>query len=492
MRPNEIGLVENYLNVKDLLLSVCKRMVIIILAGCLVGGALGSYKFIKRAKTNDVLDAGTRLNSRETDIQYKERVQNIDRARDIADMIDNVNYQINKQREYIDESVYMDIDPENEYEAMAQIVLTLENNDTNGLDQILFSAYERDVKAGTFLNAYAEEYGTKPDYIKELISFWSSASDGTIINIDSSADRAGSIYIRIYGPTKEFVDDVLAMIIDEVQDVYNDLNTNIAPHTLNVVGTQSICRIDSGTRDGQINQIAKLDSLQKQVVSYGNSLDKVAEELGLSDKEEILEYFATNKKVEVDGVPEETSEVTLGLRAMLKPAIKFGVIGFAAGAFLAAAFFVLKYIFAVKIATQEQFFNQFSNIRKIGVLKPSGKRGKYATFIDIKSGDDSKMTPENNKKLISANYDNITKEFGKILITGTGDSKALGDAVKALGLRGDFRPDIFSDPDILKVIPDYDAVVIMEQRKVSTFKTVTSEIELISNAGTDIVGAIII
>ena len=79
-----------------------------------------------------------------------------------------------------------------------------------------------------------------------------------------------------------------------------------------------------------------------------------------------------------------------------------------------------------------------------------------------------------------------------MLITGTGDTKVMGEAVKVLGLKGDFKPNIFNDPDVLKTVPEYDGIVLVEQRKVSLIKNVANEIELISNGGTEIIGAIII
>ena len=68
----------------------------------------------------------------------------------------------------------------------------------------------------------------------------------------------------------------------------------------------------------------------------------------------------------------------------------------------------------------------------------------------------------------------------------------MGDAVKALGLKGDFKPDIFNNPDVLKVVPDYDGIVLIEQRKKSLKPVVENEINLLSNGGTKIIGAIII
>ena len=142
--------------------------------------------------------------------------------------------------------------------------------------------------------------------------------------------------------------------------------------------------------------------------------------------------------------------------------------------------------------SQAQFYGRFPFLEKIGVLKPTGKRFILSAFIDRKTDDDTKMSSENCNKLISANYSNLTKDYSKVLITGTADTKSMEDTVKNLGLKGDFKPDIFSNPDVLKAVPEYDAIVLIEQRRVSMYKTVKSEIKLLSNGGTEIIGAILI
>lgn len=483
---------ESEINIKDLILAVMKKLGVMIIAGAVLGGAMGSYKVLKRIKTNDVLDARSKLNDSETDVQYELRVQNINKARVYAEMIDNLNLQIDHQRDYIANSIYMQIDAENVYQSTAQITLTLQNNDTNGIDSALFGAYEREVKAGNYLDQYAKQINKKPDYIKELISFSSSAAGNTIISMDNNVNRVGSMYISVVGPSREFCDEVMDLVISKVQSVYNDLNTSVSPHTISLVGVQQIQKIDNSIRDSQLSHTGTINSLQNQITSYNDQLDKVAKELDLTDKEAILEYFVEHPDVKVNGIPSETSEVTVSRWGNIKPGIKYAAVGFIAGAFLIAALIVLKYIFGKKFSNQAQFFGVFPMIKKIGVLKPSGKRSKYGKFIDIKSEDDTKLSDENIKKLISANYANLTREFKKVLITGTGDEKAMSECVKSLGLKGDYKPDMFSNPDVLSLVPEYEAVVLIEQRNYSFLRGIEKEISLISNGGTPIVGVIII
>ena len=480
------------INFKDLFFTLLKKIFVMLIVGALIGGVLGGKKVIQRVKTNDVLDASMKLNESETSVQYELRVQNINRARVYVDMIANVNRQIDHQRTYISDSLYMQIDAENTFQTTAQITLTLKNNDFSGLDAALFGAYEREIKAGDYLDEYAKDINTKPDYIKELISFSSSNPNNPIVSIDSDLNTIGSMYINVYGPSEKFCDDVLNLIINEVNSVYGELNSSVAQHEISVVGIQHICKIDNGIRDSQINQIGKIDTLQKQIASYNDSLDKVAAELGVDSKEDLLEYFEVHEEVEVNGIPTTTSEKNVSRWSMIKPGIKLGILGFAGGVFIVVLFYCIKYLFGKRFTNQAQFFNKFSGIRKIGVMKPVGKRTKYAKFIDRLSEDDLGLSTDNTNKLIGINMENLAGDLKRVLITGTGNEEVAKKAIKSLSIKADYKPDMFKNPDVLRSVSDYEGIVLLEERNSSKYKNIDREIELIANSGVPIIGAIII
>lgn len=489
MDPNKKHVSE--LNIKDLCFACLKKIWIMLIAGAILGGALFTYYVSQVKKTSDTLDITKKLSASETSAQYEQRVLNIQRAKTYAEMIENTNLQIEYEKNYINNSLYMQIDPDNVYQSLAQFTLSIENNDVNGLDNAIFSAYEHEVKYGTIWDDYAAEIGTKPDYIKELISFSTSAASDSFISIDNIADKTGSIFISVTGPSREFVDDVMNRVIDRVNEVYIDVNSTVAQHSISFVGMQQFVKMDNGIRETQLGHTSRIQSLLANVSSYNESIDFLAKDLGVS-KNALHSYVLSHDFVEVDGIPTEVSEQVLSRKDNIKPSLKYIGIGFAAGALIVAFVVILFYIFSRKVKSQAQFFGVFVSVRKIGVMKPIYKRSKYTAFIDVKAEDDSKQSKENINKLISANYSNLTKNCNKVLITGTGDAKVMEEAVKELGLKGDFKPDIFSNPDVLKTVPDYDGVVLLEQRKVSLYKNVTNEIDLISNGGTEILGAIII
>ena len=489
--PNENN---SMLSLKDLLYALLRNLGIILIVAVLLGGVLFAYKITRTggsATGSNVLNISAQ-NEGESDVEYQLRKQKVGRAKDLANTITKINSQIDHQRRYLSDSVYMQIDAENVYETKVQYVITLKDNATAGVDRALVNAYQNAISSGTYLDDYAKEHDLKSDYIKEVISFESAVSDSTIFSTENGVSKAASFTAKIIGPSNEFTGDIAALIEEKVEASFGQLKNNVADHKITLVAVQDNIKVDAGIRDNQANQTTRIETLQKQIIGFNDALDQIAKDLGVSGKEEILEYFASEDLYGEAGVPAADNAENVSFWGTVKPGIKYGVIGFVAGFAVVAVILVLAYVFGKKITTQAQFFGKFKSVKKIGVMKPTGKRCKYTEFIDVRSEDDSVMSAENNTKLIANNYSNITKGLNKVLITGTGEKKAMEETVKKLGIKGDFKPDLFSDPDILKVIPDYDGVVLLEQRKVSLSKNIANEIDLINNAGTKIIGAIII
>lgn len=485
---------EYVIKVKDVLYVILKKLWLMIIVGLVAGAGLFYINFskVETVKSSDILDITKKLNASESDAKYQIRAQQVERARVLVEMIDNTNVQIDNENASLADSIYMQIDPNNVYLSTAQITLTVDSVEGNGIDSALFAAYEREIKYGDYLDEYAQEIGTSPDYIRELIGFSTGVANSSIINLSEDVDIKGSMYFFVYGPSREFVDETMNVVITKIESVHNTINDSIAPHTISLVGVQKISRIDSSVRDGQNAKIAQIKNLQDLIASYNSTLDSIAKDLELSDKSVLISYFRTHDRVEILGIPTEYSETVTNTKAKIVPNLMWLGIGFGAGALLIAVFVAIGYVFGKKILTQAQFFGLFLRIKRIGVMKPLGKRSKFIRFIDVKTEDDTKVSTEKCNGLISANYSNLTKDLNKVLITGTGDTKAMADAVKALGLKGDFKPDIFNNPEVLKAVPDYDGIVLIEQRKKSLKPVVENEINLLSNGGTKIIGAIII
>ena len=361
------------INIKDVIYVLLKKLWIMIIAGVIIGVSLCIYKIENRAKTYDVLDISKKLNVSETDIQYQLRLENVNKARAYTEMIDRVNVQIDSQRNYVSNSIYMQINPDNEFQSTAQIAITLNNNDVDGIDKSLFVAYENVIKSGNFLDDYAKAIDVNPEFLYELISFYDVSSEKAVLYADSDFNSQGTIYISVIGPSSEFCDDLMRRIIEEINSNYTLFNSTITSHKLSVIAVQQVVRIDDNLRNVQNSQSNRVDALQKQLLNYYDSLDKIAKDLGLSDKSVIIDYFNSHDEISVNGIPTEISEQDVSRSTMIKPGIKYAAVGFVLGVFLVAAVVIIKYFFGKRFITQAQFFSEFTAVRKIGVMKPNKK-----------------------------------------------------------------------------------------------------------------------
>ena len=252
---------DSMLSLKDLLYAVLRNLGIVLIVAVLLGGALFAYKITGKGVNvidNDVLNASQ--NEDESDVEYQLRLQKVGRARDLANTITKINSQIDHQRRYLSDSVYMQIDAENVYETKVQYVVSLTDNATAGVDRALVNAYQNAISTGSYLDEYAERNDLKADYIKEVISFDIAVSDSAIFSTENSVSKAASFTVKIVGPSNEFTGDVAALIEEKVSASFPQLKTNIADHKITLVAVQDNVRVDSGIRDNQANQTTRIET----------------------------------------------------------------------------------------------------------------------------------------------------------------------------------------------------------------------------------------
>lgn len=464
-------------NIKDMFYAVIRRIIIVVLAGVVLASSLFAYKYFQKANDENVLDISNKHDN-ESDIDYSERVLNVNRVEDTIRSIDTINQQINNQRQYVSNSILMQIDPMNEAVSSAQLLIIVDKKAPVGTGNALGSSYIQRLKNGEYLATLSEELGTEVGYIKELIGINFSEASSVVVDTEENNGFSVILTITIIGTDTDLTDIILNGILDEANNLCSELNESAISHTSNIVVKQSGYMFDNNTRDLQYNAANRFNVLQKQIDTYEETLDKLASELGVANKERLYSYFQYN----VEG----TSKSTLG------SAIKYAIVGFVIGAFLVLMVIVVDYLFSRKFSTQAKFFGRFPYIHKIGIAKPVSKRSPIAVFIDKKTGDDNELTVEYSTKLMAANIKNLTIDMKKVLITGTAEYEKINKLITGMGLEFDIKASIFNEPENLQSFSDYEGIIIVEQRNYSDCKLIAEEIELIGNANTRLLGAIII
>ena len=360
-------------NIRDMFYAVIRRIIIVVLAGVVLASSFFTYKYFQKANDENVLDTSKKYDN-ESDIDYSERILNVNRVEDTIHSIDTINQQINNQRQYVSDSILMQIDPMNEAVSSAQLLIIVDEKAPIGTGNALGSSYIQRLKNGEYLTSLSEDLDIEVGYIKELIGINFSESSSVFFDTEENNGSSVLLTITIIGTDTNLTDMILNEILDEANIVCSELNESAISHTANIVVKQSGYMFDNNTRDLQYNAANRFNVLQKQIDTYEESLDKLASKLGVANKERLYSYFQYNV--------EENSKSTLG------SAIKYAIVGFVIGAFFVLLVIVVDYLFSKKFSTQAKFFGRFPNLRKIGIVKPMGKRSPLAVFIDRKTGDD--------------------------------------------------------------------------------------------------------
>jgi len=470
------------IDIKDLLYVMLRKVILIFLTGIVVSGVIFCYKYFSSTKDSSkdfisFFDLSTKLPD-ETDVKYSERALDVNRAIDIINSIDVLKQQIENNRDYVSDSVFMQINPENEAVTTANLILNLNSTQSTKTDLALVSTYKQYILSGEYLTSFSEEKGIKQGYLTELITV-NYENSTLVINSSGDSGNVGVITITIIGPTIEFTDELMDLIVESIDNKNQELDKTVISHNVSFASRQSSYKVDTITRDKQISVTNRFENLQQQINNYDKSLENLASKYNI-DKSKWYGYLSFKE------VGDTSSSISI------KTLIKYIVLGFILGVFIALVIISLKYLFSNKFSTQTNFFSRYPNVKKIGVLRPLKKRSRFVSFVDKLSGDDSKLSDDIAYSLLVANIKNITKDMNNILFTGTAEADKVVSLIKKLDVKADVKPDFFSNPKILESISNYDGVILVEQRNFSDCRVIDEELILISNSCTKLLGAIVI
>ena len=464
----------------DLLIAVLKRTTIIIVVSIIMAAVGAIYGFFSKTEkgsgAGDVLNLSVRL-SGESDDEYENRVMNVSRAEELISSISEYNSRAELIGDYMDKSLLMKLDPLNTSVSYAQIVITCPN-ESSGMIEALCDAYSRVATSGDYQSAVEDKYGYEPGAIVELISCEVADSQSAEVLDSNTQYLSNSLTIQVFGADSEFTEYTLECILSEIQEKENELSDSLITNSISVVDRKNWVSFNQAVQKRQLDVLSSFDLIHNQINNRNSNLDSIAKQLGFADRSVFYNY-ATHK----------SSEPT---NKTISYYIKYSAFGFVAGLIIAVLFYIARYIWGSKIQTQNQFFTAFRNIEEIGVCNPIGKKHFIKSFFERVSSDDSGLSDEINKKIIKANYGYITRRTNRVLITGTADRDEASKLVADLNLKGDLKLDVFRNPDTLFEIDGYDGIVLIEQRDVSLKKTVSKEIELLTNSGKEVLGAILI
>ena len=514
---------ETEINIKDLL-TYCflhwrKALALMLIAGIVLGGAMGAKEGIKTSKLAEAYQ--TYLNDPDALIakqdnttyaqkngielpedeiltaeeqQILEEVATLDSINNMNDIIYTTRRDLMALTDYYNDSILMNVVPQYVPTAEADIMITVPDGAPANSVNVLIAAYVDYLKNGNYLDEYAEELGMDVKYLKEAVTVSditfgniddgaTSTGSGSGMNVSTDVDvnfavstadgsRVGIIVIKTVGTSAESALNLLQTIIDEVESYREATGETICEHETTVVNY--FFNMIKGDRIQvlQTETSEQLVDLQENLEIYVKSLKNLQKQHG---------NLTVNTMHKLPNVP----------LAAAKEGIKFGSIGLFAAFLFYALILIIKYIVSSIALTKSQLVNRFTlfdlGSTKDGEDKLYKHNGKFDKWLRKRG----RMCDANDKaaEAVAANLSVYGSELKSLLVIGTGDTaKSLKDKIKD---RKVYNADsLIDDPLARKLLLEVDAVILEVKYGQTKFEDIRDQLKLIMLSGKPVSGYI--
>lgn len=403
----------------------------------------------------------------EVDRQIKEYnilVENKKQAKIASrDKMDTLTEQLNAQREYLDNSVYMSVDPYRVHRATARYFVktnyeimpdkVYQNIDRTGS---IVNTYVAILTNEDFLTDLANQMNTELRFLQEILSVY-NAGDGVL-------------GITVTGENDVRTNQIMEYVIAGIESQKNTVEDTIDEFTITRIGLSNFTTVDNGMVDAQ--QAAK-DRLTGLMEAY-------------SEEQEHFE--------EIDEI--EIKEPGVTFSALIKGIIKFGIIGVVIGIVLVGVIAAVKYISGNEVYSAKLLGDRYESPV---IVKLTAVVNKKVNKLDmaIRNHEDRIVVDtydeDNSIQLMASYIDNVTKEGDKLLLIGELGTQKMNSLSEKLSKKLSRacvcgHGSIISDSEVVKKCSEADRVVLVEECGKSRYSDITKEIDLVKTYNLDMLG----
>ena len=440
---------ETEIDLLDLAKYLLRKIAWILLVGVVCAGILGAYKYFSmRSAVSDVSAFA------KAETEYALNLERYELESELIDASDeNTAELMGQQKEYLQDSPFMKLDPNNVWRAHA--IIRVESKDKDLSSWQLSEMYMSDLMNGDYLRDIAEVRGIRISYLKEMISAYSIGTIDTIgINNNNNVLRddlgdskisSGVFEVVSYGKEEKEAQELMDAALEELQIIHDSYSAE-CPHETKVLSKACTQVTD-----------ADVQTRQKNHVTYTQTLE-----------------YQMNYNLDTAGKLSKPGEQPLPAGGISKKSLlKFGLIGFAIGAVLACVWFVFRYVVNDKLVDYNDIGRKGLILKELGTI------------------------PEQGAAMAAANIRNFAGDRKHLFLTGMSEQAAFDIACGNLKeYLSDYEfvcaRDVLHDPESREKLLACDAAILVEQRSVTRYSNMKDEIIFLSNAGKEIVGVVII
>lgn len=392
--------------------------------------------------------------------------------------VKSLNLLVEKNSNYMQNSILMNIDPYQEHRMELQYYI----------DSDYVMNYTRDNKkdyTSAIVNAYVDyaNNGVDQKIIWEDVSAKSEDKYLTeLVSAYSDSDNTFSVTIKY--TDKKGVENAAKQIQNQLEQKQPEFSKSIGSHKLVLVSENyQICTdTDLATSQGNVSNLIK--SYRDQITNLKSAMSE----------DQLNELEREDKLVSDDET--DMTEVQIAAPALSK---KYVVLGFVMGAFLAALYLVCIAVLSNKMQAAEELV-RFYKLRQFGIItKEQRTRGITGFLLRIKYRNQKLLSPEASLQMASSNIELYCKNEGitKLFLTGSEIERMkkewitkLTDNLKASGIQVVYGENICYDSAAMREASEAGHVVLVEITDASIYQEIEKELRMLKDWNVDVIGCV--
>lgn len=396
---------------------------------------------------------------------------------------------LDKQKEYMDTSAVMEMDPYH----VSTGTLSYALDGTDHVDSLVasYNAYVSDGRMAESLHKAESDISVTD--LRYLTSFSNSFTPlykiGSGQGIEGSAPENTVFQIRLRMPDQSSCRKYLKAAHESIVAYSAELRAELGEHNLTLLASSQSESMDSDIKAYQDNTRTACITAVKNLQTLRTELD------------------ALKSTAVIPEQPDETGTIEIDLANPKTAAVKYAIVGLVLGVFAVCFVLMLMYMMGGKLRNTDNFNARFG-MPLIGAVRTPGKKKKLFGFIDnlvlrLKEGayasigyeEQIKMAASNVQAAIARNSAGGT--LTKVMLAGTVAEKDAADLCTRLSaeLQGiSLSPymQIVYQSSALKDLENYDGVLFLEKKGTSDASLILQERKSASDRNVIILGAIVL
>ncbi len=330
---------QNYdeeIDLLDLLYRICKKWRLMLLWALICGVVVCGYQVYSNQKAKDALE--DKLNIKVSSEKLQEELTQIEKKK--VDEAVKLYQSLVADQEYLENSVYLNLDYYNEHGKVLQYVLNgVTNKDKDaGIESALLNTYV------TYVNNLSELEGISLPAadLNSLISAYISNAGVSNSKVDTIANKE-VLVINIKGDSADMTQEIAAALTQAL-NVYGDTLANTyGTHTLSLVDEQSTVGYDSTIESDRNNSKIKIEETKAKLETMVGEFSP--------EQKNVYDAILLENQLELDDA--EPVELTDGI-------VKMAVIGVLLGIILVCCYEALFYILGGKLRTSDSITKRYN------------------------------------------------------------------------------------------------------------------------------------